>query len=135
MSMCDLILGWDIMVGLSQDLLGLHCGVLLWSRAYRVGLSEYTMLGLTKSYILGLRGRNRLWLSSVRWGKAKVKAWSLIVVVPEPRIEGWAWVLVPVAVRVGRVAGFGQNMAIPSYKVILLAWDSLQNFIEGYVGF
>ena len=50
-SMClyDLILGWVIMVGLSQDLLGLSCNILWYTRADKLGLTGYIVLGLVES--------------------------------------------------------------------------------------
>ena len=58
-----------------------------------------------------------------------------MVGVPEPKVEEGSWVLESVIVEVGLVVGFGQDMAISSYKVFFLAWDSLLNFIQSYISF
>ena len=68
--------------------MGLGCNILCWSRANKLGLSWYTMLSLTETYILGLRGNKLLCLSKARWGEAKAKPWSLVIRVSRPGIEG-----------------------------------------------
>ena len=46
MSMFDLVLDRNIVVGLSEDLLGLACKMLLLSKATRLGLiAEHAVLG------------------------------------------------------------------------------------------
>ena len=69
------------MVGLGHYLLGVSCDILWWSRANKLGLSGYIILGLTGNYTMGQRVGIRLYLSMARWGEAKVELWSKIITV------------------------------------------------------
>ena len=84
--MGDLILGWDIVVRLSEGLLGWGCYILWYGRTNKLSLNGCTM-GLTENHILGLRRSNSLCLSKARWGEAKVETWYLVIWVHRPRVE------------------------------------------------